>query len=274
MRTVVVRDVQLAVVDRGQGRTVLFVHGFPLDHSMWTAQLDALAEDYRVLVPDLRGFGQSAVTAGTVTMADFADDLAGLLDALDEKTPIVLCGLSMGGYIALQFWKRYPRRLSGLVLCDTRAAADSPEVAASRHELVQRVLGSEGAAAVWELMRSRLFAPSAHEQQPALVKAIREVVLRTKPEGIAAALRGMAARPDMRGELPNIGCPTLVLCGQHDAISPVAEMRNIAAAIPAARFVEIAAAGHMAPCEQPAPVNAALRAFLERVFRPTKERES
>lgn len=261
MSLVQVGEVCLNVVERGHGTPLVLVHGYPLDHSMWSGQLDGLAAACRVIAPDLRGFGASEATPGTVTMEQMADDLAGLLDALAIKQPIVFCGLSMGGYVAWQFAFRHRPRLAKLILCDTRAVADTPEVAAGRRKTAEKVL-VEGAEVAADAMLPKLFAPATYAEQPQVVEATRKVMLRTKTEGITAALRGMAERPDVTSRLNEIDVPALVLCGQHDGIAPPSEMRQIAAKLPNSRFVEIAAAGHMAPLEQPEAVNAAIRAFL------------
>jgi pimeloyl-ACP methyl ester carboxylesterase len=282
-------DIELVHEDRGMGVPLLLVHGFPLDHSMWAAQIEALAPVCRVIVPDLRGFGRSGRAPGvspgmasprfadhpradargsplqvSVSMEQLADDLAALLDALGIAEPIVLCGLSMGGYVAFQFCRKYAARLRGLVLCDTRAAADTPEVAAGRLVMADRVL-REGPAPLVETMIPRLFSTETAQQRPEVVAALRNVMMSNDPRGIAAAARGMAERPDSTPMLGEIRCPTLVLVGQHDALSTPAEMRTIAAAIPRSQFVEIAAAGHMSPLENPEAVTAALKDFLARL---------
>jgi len=254
-------DISLHVVDRGRGQSLLLVHGFPLDHSMWQRQIDELAADFRVIAPDLRGFGQSGVTAGTVTMEQMADDLAGMLDSLGVAEPVALCGLSMGGYVGWQFALRYRNRLAKLIQCDTRAVADSPEAAAGRLKTAERVL-VDGAQVVAESMLGKLFAEATARQQPAVVEATRQVMLRTAPVGIAAALRGMSERPDVSGRLAEFDMPALIVCGEHDAIAAPAEMRGIAEQMPQAKFALINDAGHMAPLEQPAAVNAEIRAFL------------
>jgi 3-oxoadipate enol-lactonase len=258
--TISIGDIRLNFVERGRGTPLLLVHGYPLDHSMWHGQLDGLADICRVIAPDLRGFGRSSVTPGVAAMAQMADDLVGLLDALRLTEPIAFCGLSMGGYVAWQFALRHRARLARLILCDTRAIADSAEAAEGRRKTAEKVL-AEGAG-VAAAMLPKLFAPGTFQDQPQVVEATKEVILRTQPQGIAAALLGMAERPDVSGRLAEIDVPALVICGQHDGISPPQEMRQIAAALPKARFVEIAGAGHMAPLEQPAAVNAAIRAFL------------
>lgn len=263
MKRVSVRGVELATVDEGAGHPVVFLHGFPLDHRMWLGQIPSLAQRHRVIAPDLRGFGQSAVSGECVTMAEFAEDVALLLDALGVVEPITLVGLSMGGYVALEFWRQFVPRLRALVLCDTRAAADAPEVAAGRHVTAERVV-REGAAVVAETMLPRLFASWAGSE-PAWVGQTREMILAADPRAIAAAARGMAERRDFTARLPEIALPVLAVVGAQDQITPPAEMRSMAKALPQASFVEIAQAGHMAPLENPAEVNAALLAFLGEV---------
>jgi len=253
--------VSLNVVEQGQGRPLLLVHGFPLDHTMWQGQLDGLAREFQVIAPDLRGFGRSDVTPDAVSMQQFADDLAALLDARHITQPVALCGLSMGGYIAWQFWQRHAHRLSHLILCDTRAVADTAEAAHARRENAQSVV-RYGASALAVTMIPKLFAEKTLNERPAIVEATRQVMLNNAPLGIAAALQGMADRTDMTSALPQIQVPALVICGQHDVISPPDEMRGIAQTLPDGSYVEIAEAGHMSPLEQPAPVNQAILAFL------------
>ena len=262
MQRIAIGGISLNVEQRGSGPPLLLVHGFPLDHSMWRHQLDAFGSQFRVIAPDLRGFGQSDATPpGTVTMAQLADDLAALLEALDITQPVTFCALSMGGYVAFQFVRRHAKRLAGLILCDTRAVADAPEAAQNRRALVQRVL-AEGSAVAADAMLPKLFAPQTARQQPGIVDETRQVMLRTNPVGVAAALEAMAVRDDSTGLLPSIQVPTLLVCGEHDGISTPDEMRGMAQAIPGARFELVPAAGHMAPLEAPAEVNRAIAQFL------------
>ena len=258
--------VELAVIDRGAGPPLVLVHGFPLDHSMWQPQIDFFSTRRRVVAPDLRGFGASQIVSGTASMEAMADDLDVLLDALGITEPVVVCGLSMGGYVALQFWRKYARRLRALVLCDTRAVADTPEAARLRSQQVDLVL-REGMAPLAEAMLPKLFAAATFASQPGVVAGQRSTILAARAEGVAAALLGMAARPDATDYLPRIALPTLVVVGQHDAISTVDEMRGMARAIPEAELVVIPDAGHMSPLENPAAFNAALEQFLARVER-------
>ena len=264
MKRIAVNDTQLNVFDVGRGPTLLLVHGFPLDHSMWARQIEDLSRDFRVIAPDLRGFGISDVTDGTVSMEQFADDLAALLDAIGVSDEATLCGLSMGGYVAWQFWRRHRSRLNGLILCDTRAEADAPEAARARLESADRAT-VEGVDFLADSMIEKLFAPSTLRDRLDVVEAVRSIMLATPPEGAAAALRGMAARCDSSEILSEIDVPTLVICGEHDAISTVDEMRGIAQRIAGAMFVEIADAGHMSTLEKPEEVNAAIRDFFARI---------
>jgi pimeloyl-ACP methyl ester carboxylesterase len=267
MAKIQLSDIELHVVDSGRGLPLLLVHGFPLDHAMWAGQIEDLSSDFRVIAPDLRGFGLSDVTDGVVTMDRLADDLASLLEILGIRDRVVLCGLSMGGYVCWQFWRRHAARLCALVLCDTRAAADTVEAAQTRRETADRVV-QVGAAFVAESMVDKLFSPHSRAHRQEMIRATQDVIRKTAPQGIAAALRGMAERPDSSGILGQIDLPTLVVCGRHDTISTVDEMRGIAAQIPQSQFVEIADAGHMSPLENPQQFNAAVRSFLSTIAVP------
>ena len=261
MNTVSVGNVALNYAEQGEGPGLLLVHGFPLDHTMWRAQIDFFARSHRVLAPDLRGFGGSQVTPGTVTMQAQADDLAALLDALGIHQPIAVCGLSMGGYVAWQFWRNHVSRLSRLILCDTRAAADNDQARTNRLRVAEEIT-TDGLAELADAMLPNLFAPSTLQYQAELVEQTRSVILNTAPAGIAAAQRGMAERPDVTIWLPEIGVPTLLLAGEHDVITPPDEMEQIARSMPAAQFALIKSAGHMAPLENPTAVNNAIGLFL------------
>ncbi len=259
-------DIRLNVRCEGSGPPLLFVHGFPLDHSMWEGQISEFSRSHQVIAPDLRGFGASELGSEPVSMARYADDLVALLDALEVTQPVTLCGLSMGGYVAWQFWDRHRSRLARLILCDTRAAPDSPEAAAGRRETAAAVL-QNGVGDVVETMVPKLFAAATLEASATCVAAIRQVMQATAPQTVAAALLAMAERPDMQTRLDEIHVPSLVLCGQYDAITPVSEMQAMAAALPQSAFREIEAAGHMAPAEQGKAVNRAIHEFLARTDR-------
>jgi 3-oxoadipate enol-lactonase len=256
----------ISYIDRGAGTPTLLVHGFPLDHTMWNAQIEALANVARVIAPDLRGFGQSPLgdvdPERGISMEQYADELVELLDVLGISEPIILAGFSMGGYIAWQFVRKYPGRLKALIQSDTRAVADTDEARAGRLKMAENV-AAWGSERVAEMMGPKLFSARGFEMKPQLMAELRRVVAKTPPAAIAAAQRGLAARPDVSADLPNIQVPTLIVVGEQDAISSAAEMRTIAASIPRAQLVEIPHAGHMTTIENPTAVNEALAAFVK-----------
>ena len=256
-----VGDIRLNVFDAGSGAPVLFAHGFPLDHTMWLAQLDRFRATHRVIAPDLRGFGHSDMTDGTVHMERLADDCAGLLDALGVDAPVVFCGLSMGGYVGWQFVRKHASRLRGLVQCDTKSAADTTEARQTRLKMAQEVL-SNGTEVVAQAMLPKIFAKETFERRGDIIDQVRRMIAGNRRDGVAAAQRGMAARPDASDILPTIRVPTLVIAGEHDAISPVDEMRAFAAKIAGAEFAVIQGAGHMSPMENAAEFNRVLEKFL------------
>lgn len=249
----------------GSGRAIVFVHGFPFHAEQWSAVTSELSSLGRCLTPDLRGFGRSTFDAATTpdvyTMEQHADDLSAWLDAHGLREPVVLVGFSMGGYVAWPFFRKHRNRLRALVLCDTRAIADTPEGAAGRAGLAARVL-AEGRAPLIDGMLPKLLAPDTFTSRPEVVTAVRALMEAAPPRAIAAALRGMAQRPDSTPLLSRIDVPTLVVCGEHDAISSPSEMRGISALIPSARFVQIERAGHMTTHENPAALCKALREFV------------
>lgn len=258
------RSVKFNIEIEGSGPPLLLVHGFPLDHAMWTSQIEALASAYQVIAPDLRGFGKSdGVERGeTVTMREYARDLDGILDGLNVQTPVHLCGLSMGGYIAFEFIHQFRDRVNRLILCDTKATADTHQAQQLRQETAERV-EREGTSFLAESMPQKLFSPQTLERQPQRVQQVQSIILRANPFAVAAASRGMAQRRDMQETLKSLDAPTLVIVGEDDAITTVGEMQQMAEQIPNAQFVKVPQAGHMAPMENPEVVNAAIREFLD-----------
>jgi pimeloyl-ACP methyl ester carboxylesterase len=242
--------------DRGSGAAVALLHAFPLARDTWDGLAGALAAGRRVIAVDARGFGETPL-AGPWSIADLADDLAALLTALGVARATVL-GMSMGGYAALAFADRHPDRLAGLVLADTRAAADSAETRAARATAIA-LIRREGPDAYLAGSLTRLLAPSAPGSVVAGVRARAE----TRAPSLIAGLEAMRDRPDRSAELAAIGCPTLVVCGELDQVTPAAEMRRMAEAIAGARFATIAGAGHLAHIEAPGAFTGAVTAFLE-----------
>ncbi len=256
--------VELFYAEYGEGLPVLCVHGFPLDHSMWQGQYSSSISGVRWIVPDLRGFGASQVSSGLVTMAQYADDLAALLDAMGVDGPVVYCGLSMGGYVGWEMADRHRQRLAAMILCDTRAAADTPETARGRQLLADRVL-ADGPEQLVQSMVPKLFHESAIASQREWVKSTKRVMETSSRQGIAAALRGMAQRRDLRTLAAALHLPVLLLCGVNDGITPLTEMEELARTMPQATLVPIPDSAHMAPLENPGAANQAIQAFLQRL---------
>lgn len=265
MNTVNVNNLTLAYEDWGTGQPVVLLHGYPLNHQMWTPQIAALSEHCRVIAPDLRGFGRSTLAEGDaergIPMAQYAADVAALVDAIGVTEPVILCGFSMGGYIMWQFLQQFPDRVRAFVPCDTRAIADTDDARAGRLKAAAEVFQS-GLEPIVEAMLPKVLADENRQSRPELVAEVTSIMQSCAPAAIAAALRGMADRPDVTAALASFTQPALVMVGSHDAISSPEEMRSIADKLPQAKFVEVPRAGHMTTLENPEAVNAALLEFV------------
>lgn len=242
---------------------ILFVHGFPLSRATWRPQLAGLADLGWLIAPDLRGHGASAAPPGPYGVDDFADDQRALLDHLGIAR-VIYCGLSLGGYIGLAFARRYPERLAGLILADTRAGADGPEQRAAREELA-RLVEREGSAAAVERLVPGYIAPGSAGRDPALRPLLDAIVAATPPAGLAATARGMALRPDSTPTLGRIAVPTAIIVGAEDTRTPPALAAQVHAGIPGSTLTILPGAGHLANQEDPAGFNAAVRAFVRGV---------
>jgi pimeloyl-ACP methyl ester carboxylesterase len=257
MPTVNINGVQLAYRDEGRGRPLLLIHAFPLSGAMWERQIAALSSAYRLIVPDLRGFGASPAVPGTVSLDQYADDLAGLLDQLGLEH-VAVGGLSMGGYLAFALLQRHRERVDALVLADTRPQPDTEDGRRGREENA-RLVEQQGAPAIADQMLPKLLSPNASEQ---LRGAVRELIDANDRAGIAAALRAMAARPDSTPLLATIAVPTLIVVGAEDGLTPPSDARAMHAAIAGSQLAELPGAGHLANLEAPEAFNAALNDLL------------
>jgi pimeloyl-ACP methyl ester carboxylesterase len=259
-----VEGTRIAYDEQGKdtgGPNVVFVHGFPLNRLMWEPQMDALRGSCHVVAPDMRGFGASEVPTGTISMRRMADDVDALVTTL-ELEPIVLVGLSMGGYVALEYLRNYGPKVRALVLADTRAAGDSAEARTGRSQMIQKV-ASEGPAAIAEEMLPKLLSPGTIQGDEELVVRARRMIETTSAAGIAAALAGMAERANSTDLLGSIAVPTLVVVGSEDTVTPRDEAAAMAASIPGARLAVVEGAGHLSNLERPEEFNKELRAFLD-----------
>lgn len=246
----------------GSGPSVaLLIHGYPFFSALWEAQLAAVPPGWRFIAPDLPGFGDSPPpTRMPMTLDDVADELVLLLEKLGVRRAVV-CGLSMGGYVAFRLWARHSARIAGLVLAHTRARPDEPEVRLGRYETASRAR-AEGVGFLADAMLPRLLSPETFAERPAVVERLRAIIASATVPGVVAALGAMAERPDSTDLLPGIRVPALVIAGAGDAIAPPAEMEGMVAAMPAARFMEIPGVAHVSCMEAPAVFNAALASFL------------
>ena len=252
----------------GVGKPVVLLHGFPFDHTMWQEQMDPLSATYQVLAPDLRGYGRSTQrpsdAEGGVDMRRYAADIEAMLDSLQLREPVILCGFSMGGYIVWQLALHAPERVGGIVLCDTRAAGDTDQARQGRLSMAAEIEQS-GVESVVDAMLPKLLAQETLENRPEIAERVANMIRQVSPAAIAAAQRGMARRPDVSSQLADLDIPALVLVGAEDTISTPAEMREIATALPQAQFVEVPAAAHMTPLENPSAVTSALYDFLAKL---------
>jgi len=260
MTLIRLNDIQMAYTDTGIGRPVVLIHGYPFNRSLWEEQLSALTNSYRVIVPDLRGFGESDSSDGPATMTLMAQDVARLLDHL-EISQAAIGGLSMGGYVTLAFYKQFPSRVKALILADTRAQADTEEGKQNRAQQAEKAL-SEGMAGIADAMLPKLLTPETVSKRPEVVKRVRDMMLKTKPEGAAAALQGMAEREDQTQLLSQITVPTLIIVGSEDPLTPVADSEKMHDAIAGSRLVVLDRASHVSNVEQSEQFNKELERFL------------
>ena len=264
MTTTRIDDIQMAYDDVGMGSAVVLIHGYPFNRSLWNEQVEALSSRYRVVTPDLRGFGESDSSEGPATMNRMAQDVAKLMDHLDIDQAVI-GGLSMGGYVALAFCKQFPARVRALVLADTRAQADTEDAKQTRRQQAEKAL-AEGMAGIADTMLPKLLTPETVSKRPEVVKRVRDMMLKTKPQGAASALLGMAEREDQTEFISTIRVPTMILVGREDAITPLADSETMQSKISTSHLVVLDNAGHVSNVEQTDQFNFALSAFLNRVF--------
>ena len=240
---------------------IVFIHGFPLDHSMWRQQLDYFSMRYRCIAPDLRGYGASFLTDGAKaepwSMDTFADDIITLMDKLGiEKANV--CGLSMGGYVAFALWRKYRKRVRQLVLADTKATGEPAEGKANRARQAELVK-AQGSRALADEMMPKLLAPANQKKFGA---EVRHMVESTRADTIIATLPALAGRKDMSDWLRRVQVPTLIVAGEHDAIAPLKDAEFMKENIEKSELAIIPDAGHMAPLENAPAFNEAMWKFL------------
>ena len=259
MSTASVNGTEIHYRDSGTSKdVVLLLHAFPLHSGMWTRQMAALSARHRVIAPDYRGLGKSAVPPEVSSLDLLAQDVRALLQHLRIERAAV-AGLSMGGYVAFELYRQAPALFRGLALCNTRAGADADEGKATREQFAKTAL-ERGLSWVADEMVPKLLR---REPDPAVMKEVRSLISEGMPAGVAAAQRGMARRPDSAPTLATISCPTLVVTGEEDTLIPPAESEKMAKAVKGAKLVKVPRAGHLPNLENPDAFNAALTAFVD-----------
>jgi pimeloyl-ACP methyl ester carboxylesterase len=253
-------NASIAFDDIGTGPPLVFLHAFPLDSTMWAPQTSALADKFRCLTIDTRGFGESSATP-PFTIDRYADDVVAVLDLLGIPTATIV-GLSLGGYIAFAVWRRARHRVRALVLADTRAGVDTPEARQRRHESIA-LARRDGPAAVVERQVVGLIGKSTRQRRPDVEESARAIARSATVDGIVGGLEAMLGRPDSTPTLATIDVPTLIVVGEEDVITPPKEARAMHAAIEGSRLEILAQAGHLSSLEQPAAFNAALSDFAQ-----------
>ena len=250
----------LAHDDAGRGTLVVLLHAFPLSRAMWRPQREALAGACRLITPDLPGFGDSAPLGTPPTVETMAEQVAALLDRVAPREKVVLGGLSMGGYVAFAFVRKYADRLAGLILADTRAEPDDEAARANRDKLIAFAEANPPSAVV-EQMLPKLLGPES-ASRPEVVEEVKRIGAAQRPAGIVGALRMMRDRPDSRPTLATLALPTLIVVGRDDAPTPVSAAEGMAAQIPGSRLAVIEGAGHLSNLEKPEAFNEAVRSFV------------
>lgn len=245
----------------GHGRTLVFLHAFPLSKEMWRAQIDDLGREWRVIALNARGVGETSPFDSAPSIEQSAHDLAELLEEMRIAEPISLCGLSMGGYAALAFARLYPQRLDALILCDTKATADNEEARAKRDETIA-FCETHSAQEIIERQLPALLGTTTRATRMNVVAKVQEIARVLDPQSLAHWTLAMRDRPDSSPLLAKIAVPTLVLCGDEDALSPPEEMKAMAAQIPNSTFHVIHQAGHLSNLEHPTEFNKVLKTFL------------
>ena len=261
-------DTSLAVQICGSGPPLVLLHAFPLDHTMWHRVL-SLADQARLIIPDQRGFGRSTLSdpqkPAIASIAQLADDVAKLLDALDIEEPATIAGISMGGYVAQHTAIRHPEKVSQLILIDTKFSADTPEARANRADLAATV-GRVGQHVLADAMVPNLLAATdAARSQPeraANEEFLRKLIGKQSIATIQAALGALADRPDMTKDMQHLKKPVLLICGSEDTITPPAVMESMEKMLPQGRLLIVSEAGHLVPLEAPAVFHEAVCSFL------------
>ena len=254
-------DAEIVYTVLGDGPPLVLLHPFPVHHALWLPAAQSLTSRYRIILPDLRGHGESEIGDGPATMEKHATDLARVLDDAGVGRAI-FCGVSIGGYILFEFWRRYRGRVAALGLCCTRPQADADDARNTRLKNAELVL-ERGTEWFVDLMIPKLLGKTTQETRPDLVAEARRMLLKMSPQDIAQVQQGMAARPDSIATLKTINVPTLVVMGEEDTLVPRSDGELMRQHIPNSRLAVIPKAGHFAVWEQSEAIGKLIRQFVD-----------
>jgi 3-oxoadipate enol-lactonase len=258
-------SIKLAYEESGSGETtVVLLHGYPFNRSMWREQVEALSENYLVITPDLRGLGETSATSAPVTLEDMARDVAALMDELRIERAVI-GGLSMGGYVTFSFYSLFRERVRALILADTRPQSDTEEAARNREQQAEKIL-KEGMESIADDFLKKVLTPATLDNRPEIVRRVREMITRTNPAGAASALRAMASRSDQTNLLHEINVPTLIIVGSCDTLTTPKDAELMNREIPESRLKIIEGAAHLSNLERPAEFTSALQSFLSELM--------
>jgi 3-oxoadipate enol-lactonase len=258
-------DAEISYDVTGSGPSVVLLHPFPAHHELWFPVAKMLASRYRLIMPDLRGHGESTLGNGAATMQKHAADIARVMDdAGADRAPLI--GVSIGGYAIFEFWRRFRDRVTALVLCNTKAQADAPEARANRLQAADDVL-QRGTEPFFENMIQRLLGESTRRSRPDLAEGALRMMRKMSAENVAGVQRGMAERPDSVPTLKTITVPTLIMTGDEDVLTGVPEAELMKQSISGSQMKVVPKTGHYSPWEQPDEVGRLLRQFLDSVHR-------
>jgi pimeloyl-ACP methyl ester carboxylesterase len=253
-------DTEIYYEVSGNGPDLVLLHPFPAHHGTWLPVAEMLSNRHRVITPDLRGLGKSAAVDGPATMEKHTEDLVRVLDDSGVGRAI-FAGNSVGGYILFEFWRRFRERVSALIFVDTKAAADTDDARKARLAAAEEVL-KRGSEPFIDAQIPKLMGESTHRNRPDLVQAAKAMMMQASPSGIAAVQQGMAARADSTATLKTIVVPTLIIVGEEDTLTPIAEMEKIHLEVRGSVMRRVPKAGHYSPYEQPQEVHKIFRDFL------------
>ena len=253
----------LCYEEHGEGEAIVFIHGFPFAKSSWQPQINELKKDYRVIVYDQRGFGRSELGYQPVTMTLLADDLHFLLDALTIPSPVI-CGLSMGGYVLMNFVTRFPERVRGMVLSNTQCMGDSPEAKQGREANIELIRKGERKQFEDKFI-ANLFAASTPAEHPEIIQSIRVLVNSTPDDTLMNTLKALAERDSTCEALLDSKVPTLLIGGEEDKIIPAQKLKDLKDIIKDSQLEILPHAGHMSNLEQAEDFNRILKKFIEQL---------